>query len=274
MSIFQEADAQTWHTLIFVSTAFKCIAEPLLYRCVKLRSSKQRLPCPVASFLNSMRHAGVHRRQYVQHLSIFVNDHSLFHDSLAFILQACPNILSFHLGDVNSFCFEITRIASRLSPALQLAALRVEGMTCSRRELYWSKSLFKGVRSISTPFVERAIVRYAPLMPNITCWELRGDLQPLDKTNRPETVAALLSTRIECLRFVRGSWACSEDFAHRLFAAIPSLQCIELCARNPSEVTCWRLYRGSGGKGVRVWWLCNPGEEWKTDWRHNVECQI
>lgn len=273
ISIFQEANAQTLHTLLFVSTIFHSIAEPLHYHHVVLRPSKQRSVCPVASLVGSLRREGVRRCQYVQHFSIFVDNHWRFHDSLAFILRACPNLLSVHLEDDNSFRFEITRITSGLSPPLPLAALRVGQVPGSPLELDWSRSWLKGVHALSAPFAERAIVRYASLMPNITCWELRGDLQPLDKISRPETVAALRSTPIECLRFIRQSWACSEDFGHRLFAELPSLQCIELCTRDSSEDTCWRLYRGCGSRTHRVWWSCNPGDEWKSDWQRNITCR-
>lgn len=273
ISIFQEADTKSLHSLLFVSAMFYSIAEPLLYQHVVLRAARQRLPCQIASFLGSLRGEGSRRCQYVRHLSIFVDDHWPFHDSLTFILRVCSNLQSFHVEDGSSFRFEITRILSGLSRSLPLAALRVEQVICSPLELNWSKSLLNGVHALSTPYTEQSIVRYAPLMPHITCWELRGDLQPLDSISRPDTLAALRSTHVECLRFARQSWVCSEDFAHRLFEELPGLQCIELFARDPMEVSCWRLYRECKGRARRSWWLCNPGDEWKSDWQHNVTCQ-
>lgn len=268
--IFKEVDTKTLHALLFSSAAFNTVAEPILYEDVVLRPSKERLPCPIASFLGGLV-TGLYRRKYVKHLSIFADDHWAYHGHLAIVLRDLPNLLSFRLEDEqNLFSFIVDTEWGRL-PRRALTSLRVgRASTCPPVNFAWLRPLLNTIRTLSSPYTEYAVTKYPLILSNITCWELRGDSQSLDDIGRRPLLAAVQSTRVRCIRFIRQSWACSVDLLARLFHALPTLECIELCARDEFSDTCWRFYR-DGGPAVRVWWLCDPGEEWKTDWQSNVK---
>ncbi|KAF7433829.1 hypothetical protein PC9H_005795 [Pleurotus ostreatus] len=271
--IFRKVDTKTLHALLFSSATFNTIAEPILYEDVVLRPSNERLPCPIASFLGSLVTGGLYRRKHIKHLSIFADDHWGYHGHLAIVLRVLPNLLSFRLEDekdVFSFVVDTDRESGRL-PGRALTSLRVGWASiCPPVDFAWLRPLVNTIRTLSSPYTECAITKYAPILSNITCWELRGDSRSLDEIGRQPLLAAVQSTRVRCIRFIRQSWACSVDLPTQLFNVLPTLQCIELYARDEISDTCWCFYR-DGGPAVRVWWLCGPGEEWKTDWQSNVK---
>lgn len=52
--IFKEVDTKTLHALLFSTTTFNTIVEPILYEDVVLRPSDRCLMCPITSFLGSL----------------------------------------------------------------------------------------------------------------------------------------------------------------------------------------------------------------------------
>ena len=107
------------------------------------------------------------------------------------------------------------------------------------------------------------------MVPNIDCWELYGDALTLDELNSHRLVnAALASTRVRCLRFVRRIYACDGHFVTRLFDSIAHLRCVEFVFMS-SDVS-GRVYREDISKVVSVRWFCKEGQWWQHDWEHDV----
>ncbi|KAG5223257.1 hypothetical protein IMY05_C1151002700 [Salix suchowensis] len=219
-SIFQWANQSTLRALSLTSSQFLIIADPLLYQHVELRC-----PMLVDIFKNSIYARGGHRARFVKHLSA---EH----------VTAPPTPLPITLHKLQvSHLILLDRLCVSAVTHLRID----DGSYYPSRSARRSSSLLQNLRVLSSGCTLRSIVRLAPMVPNIDCWELNGDGLALDELNSGrQVIKALASTRVRCLRFVRRSYACKQSFLNELFTSIAHLGCIEFAPR-------------STGHGIRVY---------------------
>lgn len=282
-SIFQWANQSTLRALSLTSSQFLIIADPLLYQHVELRC-----PMLVDIFKNSIYARGGHRARFVKHLVIRAEFcwTTLILSSISLLLEK--------LGNLHSFIFSHPRVQNmslRLPPPLPITLhklqvshlilldrlcvsavthLRIDdGSYYPSRSARRSSSLLQNLRVLSSGCTLRSIVRLAPMVPNIDCWELNGDGLALDELNSGrQVIKALASTRVRCLRFVRRSYACKQSFLNELFTSIAHLGCIEFAPRSTGHGI--RVYRGAINKAISVQWVCKEGQWWQHDWEKDV----
>lgn len=282
VSIFQWTDRTMLQALSLASSHFLALADLFLYRRVTIRR-----PTSVDMFQSSISACGGYRARFVKHLVIAADLDWPSLSSIGLLLQ--------RLGNLHTFIFlhpAVQNIAFRLPPPLPITLrrlqvphlvlldrlsgigaithLRVENASYyPTRSAKRSSLLLQNIQVLSSGCTLRSIIHFAPMVPNIDCWELYGDGLTLDELNSHRLVnAALASTRVRCLRFVRRSYACDRHFVAHLFDSIAQLRCVEFVFMS-SDVG-GRVYREDVNKVVSVRWFCMEGQWWQHDWEQDV----
>lgn len=283
VSIFHWADRSTLRALSLASTECLTIADPLLYQRVELCR-----PIFVDRILYSICARGGYRACFVTHLVIIADTCWPALSSISVLLERLRNLHSFVFSHP-----AVRNISLRFPPPLPttLRKLQVPHLVlldrqsgvgtithlrigdtayCPNRSARRSCSLFQNIEVLSSGCTLRSIVRFAPMMKNLDCWELNGDGLALDGVNSSrQVILAIASTRVRCLRFIRHSYACERSFLVDLFNSIPRLECIEFTHRSLGHGN--RFYREAMSKAVSVKWLCEDGQWWQHDWQKDVQ---
>ncbi|KAG9218461.1 hypothetical protein CCMSSC00406_0010040 [Pleurotus cornucopiae] len=286
--IFREANYDALMALLLTSRTFRAVAEPHLYAIVTLHH-----PRAVGVFQAAFCGLGEYRAAYVKELSIvarhdwppastagissllckliFLKAFTFSHPAAHLLPFRLPPRIYAHLQDI-----EIPHLVlfDRLSNISSIRRLRISDNTyVPSRSAQRSIALLDNLQVLSSGLTTRSILRFATALPAVDCWELRGDALLLDElTQSTQIIAALTSTKVRCLRFIRRSFLCNRDFARNIFHMLPNLKCVEF-SRGPGSRMGMRLYRDTSKyTPVLVFWNYEAaGEEWQHDWERDAD---
>ncbi|KAF9488580.1 hypothetical protein BDN71DRAFT_1512936 [Pleurotus eryngii] len=285
--IFREANSDALMALLLTSRTFRAVAEPHLYAIVTLRH-----PRAVDVFQAAICGLGEYRAAYAKELSIvarqdwspasttdislllcklvYLKAFTFSHPAAHLLPFRLPPRIHAHLQDI-----EIPHLVlfDRLSNISSVKHLRIsDNSYIPSRSAQRSIALLDNLKVLSSGLTTRSILHFATALPTVDCWELRGDALLLDElTKSTEIIAALASTKVRCLRFIRCSLVCNNDFAWNLFHMLPNLKCVEF-SRGPGTRLGRRLYRDMPEYTlVPVLWIYKAaGEEWQHDWERDT----